>query len=514
MLIREVAYSTIPKSVRPERHMAVAGFIEESAGDRVAESAAVLAYHWEQAGDRSRAVDYGIAAAEQAARVWAKGEAVALYSHALELMPEEDERRGQVLLARAAARVEAGDFAGAIPELDALLEGLEGRDRFEALHARFKATFWGLTDAPGSRRFSGEARALAEELGDRDLRALAMSKQAAATGMDGQVEDAVMIAKEALAGWSADARRADRAEALEWFALYHYWLGRYDGAVEPAREAIGIGRTVYSIPGLVNGHADLALALTGLGRHEEALALFAQGAAHGRELELQPRFTTRLLNMWAGTLRELYDFDEARRLNQEATEGAARIGFAGAVVSGRIDLMMSDLAVGETGRAELVVPELIEAAAATKGWHQWLWMTRLEQAKAEVELAAERPEQAAEAARKAVERARRYGRQKYVVASRVVLGLALLELKQAAVAGDVLRQALTEAETLKHPPSIWRAAGGLARALNAAGDDAGADAASRQAREMIEAFAAGLSEERRQRFLRAPQLTDILAVAR
>jgi tetratricopeptide (TPR) repeat protein len=505
MLIREVAYATLPKAVRRERHAAVARFIEGAAGDRIGESAAVLAYHWEEGGDRGKALDYTITAAEQAARAWAKGEAVSLYARALDLMPEDDERRGHIRLARALALVEAGDHQAAVPELDVLLGELQGRDRFEALLNRFKASFWGLTDALASRRFAEEARKLAEELGDEQLRALAVSKQAAAAGMDGHLEEAIALADDSFSVWKRASRLSDRAEALDWYSLHNYWLGRYESAVPAARDAIEVGRGVHSIPGLVNGHANLALALTGLGRHEEALEVFARGTAHGRELELRPRFTARIMNMWGGTLRELYELEEARRLHEEAIDLASRSAFAGAEVSGRLDLLQLDLAAGAW-------PGLCEAAAATKGWHQWLWMTRLAEAKGGIELAAGRAEQAAEDARKAIEQAGRYRRLKYVVASRIVLGLALLELKREAVAGDVLRQALAEAEKLRHPPSIWRAAAGLMRALDAVGDDGGAGDALRRARETIDAFAAGLSEERRERFLGAPELADVLAL--
>jgi tetratricopeptide (TPR) repeat protein len=271
---------------------------------------------------------------------------------------------------------------------------------------------------------------------------------------------------------------------------------------------------VYSVPGLVNGHADLGLSLTGLGRHEEAIEVFKRGAAHGRELELQPRFTSRLMNMWAGTLRELYEVEEARRLNQEAIELAARIAFPGAIVSGRIDVAALDLLTGDVGSAEAALPQLLEAAAATKGWHQWLWTTRIRALAAEVDLAAGRCEAAAEAARAAVEHAERYSRLKYVAVARLALGSALLGQGDVAGAVDVLRQTQTEAEALKHPPSIWKTSSRLAEALSAAGDDSGAEAAARRARATVDSFAADLSDERRERFLAAPQVADLLAVAR
>src|SRR5439155_22179834 len=46
VLTREVAYGTLPRAARRERHLAVAAFIERAAGDRVRQSASILAYHF------------------------------------------------------------------------------------------------------------------------------------------------------------------------------------------------------------------------------------------------------------------------------------------------------------------------------------------------------------------------------------------------------------------------------------------------------------------------------------
>jgi predicted Zn-dependent protease len=119
-----------------------------------------------------------------------------------------------------------------------------------------------------------------------------------------------------------------------------------------------------------------------------------------------------------------------------------------------------------------------------------------------------------EAGHAAVEHAERYGRMKYVVAGRLALGSALLALGDATAAAAVLRQASAEAESLKHPPSIWRTSGKLAEALAATGDDSGAEAAAQRARTTIDSFAGGLSDVRRDRFLTAPQLAELLSVVR
>jgi predicted ATPase len=112
--IREVAYNMLPRAERRARHAVVARFGEERFGDRPGGLAVVMAHHWQEAGDPERAIKYLLAAAEQADQAWAKQEAVALYSHVIGLLPDDDPRRRTVNLRRAVAvqaitHIEFGD---------------------------------------------------------------------------------------------------------------------------------------------------------------------------------------------------------------------------------------------------------------------------------------------------------------------------------------------------------------------------------------------------------------------
>jgi predicted ATPase len=102
-LIREVAYATLPRAKRREAHASIGAFLEEMNAER--DSPAALGHHWLEAGDRERAADYFVAAAEKASRGWAKEEAVTLYRQALDLVREEDrERHGKLRLKLAVAQ--------------------------------------------------------------------------------------------------------------------------------------------------------------------------------------------------------------------------------------------------------------------------------------------------------------------------------------------------------------------------------------------------------------------------
>jgi class 3 adenylate cyclase len=103
VLIRDIAYATLPRPNRRERHEAVARFLEQATPE-IPTAASALAHHWREAGDNARAVDFLLIAAEQAGRGWAKDEAVGFYQQALALVPETDtERRKDVARRQAVA---------------------------------------------------------------------------------------------------------------------------------------------------------------------------------------------------------------------------------------------------------------------------------------------------------------------------------------------------------------------------------------------------------------------------
>jgi class 3 adenylate cyclase/tetratricopeptide (TPR) repeat protein len=109
LLIRDVAYGQIPRAARAVKHRAAAEWIERIAGGRVADSAELLAYHYEQALQLSRAAGGDDSELESHARRFLmlageRGErldtvkAMAHYEGALELTPPGHPDRVQVLL--------------------------------------------------------------------------------------------------------------------------------------------------------------------------------------------------------------------------------------------------------------------------------------------------------------------------------------------------------------------------------------------------------------------------------
>ena len=118
-LVRDVAYSQIPRGERSERHVAAARWIEGLAGERVADRAEMLAHHYLEALDLARAggaptagleaqsARFAVLAAERLAGIDA-GAAARMYERAVEVMPEGTVERAQAGAELAIIRVTNG----------------------------------------------------------------------------------------------------------------------------------------------------------------------------------------------------------------------------------------------------------------------------------------------------------------------------------------------------------------------------------------------------------------------
>ena len=81
-LIQDTAYTSLLKKERKELHRQVGETLEQLYPDHLDDNAALLAQHFEQAGEHAKALDYFIRAGDAAERVYANVEAIADYTRA------------------------------------------------------------------------------------------------------------------------------------------------------------------------------------------------------------------------------------------------------------------------------------------------------------------------------------------------------------------------------------------------------------------------------------------------
>ena len=512
ILIREVAYATLPRTVRRDRHGAVARYLEDAARAQLRDVAWLLAHHWRQAGEREKAVRYLLLAAEHAREAWAKEEVVTLFDEAVELANDLDQTLAtRIRLQRAMSLVDLSEFERGAEELDALLVHLSGHDELDAVIARARTTIW-LEETEQAFALADRAKALAERLGDREALAPAIGYQAAARFMSGELGIALSGFEEAFSRWVPGARPIDLAAAEELSAEVHYWTGNYPASEEISRRAYELGGEIHHIEPLLRGGGWHGLTLAAMGRTEEAIELLDSVIQRADDLG-SPRWGAAPLNYSSLAFRDLYLLDEARRRNEEAVDLVAKHGEWGMPrLQGEIDLLITDVMRGEPGTAQERWPAIWDAAINGKTWRPWLGGMRLALVGARIALRTGDPELAVERSRDAIDRGRRVPRKKYEGAGRLVLGEALAQLGKVADAVEEIRAAVGIADQLGAPTERWTSRAALSRVLYAMGDDDGAASAARDAKDVLERWISTLTPEHAAGVRGAPEGAAALAV--
>ncbi len=264
VLIRDVAYESLPKATRAEKHVQAAGWAEERAGERAEEIAELLATHHlaavgylDELGDEPARVEraraayrWAAVAGDRAARLGQPVEAARWYRAATNLAP--DVGLGDAELADLWLRQGNALFGvGEVPEMQAAYEtslrhALAAGDDPAAGRAEIRLVFSAMTsgDDAGALLHAEQAVDRLEPLGD-----------------------------------SVDL--ADSLHSLGWL---HWRRGRLDAAEEPLRRSEAMAERVGSLPVLAATLSTLGMLLSNEGRAEEGLAAIEEGFRIAKEI--------------------------------------------------------------------------------------------------------------------------------------------------------------------------------------------------------------------------------------
>jgi tetratricopeptide (TPR) repeat protein len=329
-------------------------------------------------------------------------------------------------------------------------------------------------------------------------------------GDEGDLQEALELGDQALDLWIPGTRALDLAQHLHLHANTTCWVGQYEDSVELSRRTRSVASDVHSAESLLRGGGLQALALTGLGRHEEAIGIFDELFNVAAELG-QPRQV--LLNYSSLAYRDLYDLGEARTRSEEALSlsGTQTFGmprqFAGS------DLLFTRLLAGDIGGAQAIWPALWEGASKATAWTTWLIAGRLAYGRAVIALHTDAPEVAAEWAEHAIQIARRTKRRKYEARALTALGQAFARLGRRSDALQALRSAVTLTDELIGQPERWQARSAFGKVAHTLGEDDVAAAVYDEAADLVEEFAKTLAPERARGLLAAPDVAEILSLA-
>ncbi len=299
VLIRDVAYGMLPKTVRCRKHFEVGRFIEDRAGDRSDEVVALLAEHYGRSAAlgaeggveareltqiKERAVHFLEQAGDAAALLYANPEAISHYRHALELLGTEDDALG--------ARIgeKQGDVALRLGRVDAAIQVWgecldhhrreEDLDRVADLHRKLGAAL----AVKGERKAAIENYQRGINLlkdGPPRLELVRLYEEAAWLYLQtGDNMLAIYASEKAL-------RLAERLGETRAASRAHGIFGRVFGRIGDTEKArSNLERSVELARALQEGddatlhgdHGETILALLALGRHLEVSEADARGA--------------------------------------------------------------------------------------------------------------------------------------------------------------------------------------------------------------------------------------------
>jgi class 3 adenylate cyclase/tetratricopeptide (TPR) repeat protein len=384
VLIRDVAYSMLPKSVRCRKHVEVAEFIRERAGERSDGVIGLIAEHFARAAAlgseasldldalaelQADALEALEAAGDAAAVLYSNAEAFDRYTAALELSDSLEpalvarvgEKQGDVAL-----RMGRVDTAVAVWER-CLAYHREQEDlaRVADLHRKIGAALWHkgerrasidnyqrgidlLKDGPPCIelvRLYEEAASLYMHTGDNMLAIYASEKAlrlaerlgearaaSRAHGIFGRVFGRIgdsEKARENLERSVALARESDRAEAVRALLTLGYHLevseADYAGAAEAYREALEIAQEVGDLPSQVELHASLGQLAVESAEWEEVERATAESARLAEREGLHGKLCFPDLMRGVLAWRE-GDWDQAGRYFRRAHELGEQVG--------------------------------------------------------------------------------------------------------------------------------------------------------------------------------------------
>jgi class 3 adenylate cyclase/tetratricopeptide (TPR) repeat protein len=288
VLIRDVAYRTILRPLRAEKHRRAAEWLSSLAG-AVRDRSDAIAHHYVTALENAEASGHAVpelrlaasnalqAAAERAGSLYSHAAAARLWGKALELCPLRDDGRPRLLLALGKALALADEPAA---------EALD-----EAAGALLEAgDFSGAAEADSTSAWLLSLAGKPERARDRDRRALELVRDAAPSRAKALIlssagahsvfvrerrDDALRLLEEALAIAEQLGLREMEAEALQFVGMARIDAGD-EGGVRDIEKALAVATELNS-PVALSCYGNLADMRRYLGQLDESAALHLEG---------------------------------------------------------------------------------------------------------------------------------------------------------------------------------------------------------------------------------------------
>jgi tetratricopeptide (TPR) repeat protein len=463
---------------------------------------------------------YSTLAGDRAADAFANAEARAHYARALHAAARVTPSLEPGAVARLHAKQGAvltvlGEHEGAVAAYQRALELIrqtaDRRGDINILVGLSRVYIRSHREAPAVASIE-QALAMARELGDRACEALCLATRATIRSVGyGQLAEITPDAEEALRLARDIGDPKLLAEALISLGMLLQWRAVFDRSLVYLHEGVEFTRHMHA--GFWFGQAAFFIghAHTAKGAYEEALRWYQQLSDYASKAGDKHRIA-QIPNLIGGVHLELFDLDEALRLNLEGDEVAQRFHpWPEPRGHSLVKAGLAHLYRGEHGPAEACFRRA-EALLEVDTWLRWRWHIALLHAFGQLALAEGRHDEAWSFATQSLEMATQTDSRKHIARAQRLQGDILAASGRLEEAAQTLAASVHLAERLQTPREVWLGQAALGKVLARLGRDKEAEAQLTQATQTIEAIATNLQAPRlHHSFLSAPPVLDIYA---
>jgi tetratricopeptide (TPR) repeat protein len=470
-------------------------------GKRAPQIATQLAIHFEQGRDFSRAVEYLTHAGDHAAKLYGYAEAERHYTHALKLtqkLPEEEqpERLSTLYHKRGTVNHALSDFTQAAKDFANMLDQARVLDSLElqstALNALTMSLFFShRLDETVAR--ASEALEVAERAGSAKLRVETMFLMGLKHLCYGELKEARGLLDEVVATSRTLNHKPGLLSGLTWRACLHFFQSEYEPAVAMTKEALQLASELRDGFLMLTSMFFLGLSQGNQGKMSAALDTLNDAlkkAQRNGDLFWHPRFP----NCIGWIYRELYDFESARKHNEEGIEVSRRHKVLEAEANSLINRGIDHTRDGDHQQTAVAFHE-VRDIFDRDAWFRWRYNIRLEAALAEHWLRQNDLEKALEYVGRLMATATEHEVHKYIAVAHNLMARVSIKAGDLAAAEKHFEASLKELRDYPAPLVEWRVHAGRARLKSKMGDTEGAEEAKERASEVINLIAANVRDE-------------------
>ena len=394
ILVRDIAYSQIPRAARTAKHRAAAEWIEGIAGERVGDHAEILAFHYAEALSLARAagsakdetelveraLDFLVMSGARAFNLDLE-KAGELFGRALDLLPADHPRKGSILVHLARTESERGRYEEAERLFEAAIEALRSiGDRVgtgDAL-ARMARAAWRRGEGIRGRALAAEALKTLEQEPPGPELANALNEVGALAMLGGEAEKGIEYSERALRVSQALGLEAPVVRALETRGVARVELGQVEEGLSDLHEALKMGLDLGLGYETLVAYANLASMIERVEGSRAAIALTRDS------VDFAERRGLAFMGMWmksnlVSALCDVGGWDEALAVSEEVIDwdreqGGSQVGPVTAIYRAQVLVhrgRVNEAAalageflprIREAGDPQVVVPALYIAA--------------------------------------------------------------------------------------------------------------------------------------------------------